>query len=414
MVKTIELTKAEAGSAAALQKAIDGLKGVGGQVVLPEIDLVLDRGLQLWSNVTLTGQGDQTRLRKAPGRVYPLAGYHNYGMYDVPLEFTTGLAPGMTVSVRDKVHGGFFETFGRITWIDGNWVGLDCSLHSDYRANQEPVLLTSFPLVYGLGVEHVAVRDLCLDGNRDEQPAGIGACRGAAVYFLRSHHVEVSDVVESGFAGEGLGFQMCSDVRILRCHFARNTGNGYHPGAGSTGALFEDCVSENNGRAGFYFCVRANHITVRNCAFVDNVDCGLSIGTRDCHNRIERCRMTGNDGPGILVRPTDRPVEVHSCHISGCRVERNASTSGRGQIDILGEAHDLAFVDNDVIGLFAERERAGIYVGPSVQRIWLDENRFEGCFPELIADPAALAEHEIAFECGVEAVQKVHLRHLVP
>ena len=44
---------------------------------------------------------------------------------------------------------------------------------------QEPVLVTSYPLIYGLGVESVAVRDLCLDGHRDEQPAGIGACRGA-------------------------------------------------------------------------------------------------------------------------------------------------------------------------------------------------------------------------------------------
>ena len=42
--------------------------------------------------------------------------------------------------------------------------------------------------------------------------------------WLRSHGFEVSDVVESGFAGEGLGFQMCSDVRILRCRLSRNTG----------------------------------------------------------------------------------------------------------------------------------------------------------------------------------------------
>ena len=61
------------------------------------------------------------------------------------------------------------------------------------------MLITSYPLIYGLGVENVAVRDLCLDGNREKQPMGIGACRGAAVYFLRSHDFEVSDVVESGF-----------------------------------------------------------------------------------------------------------------------------------------------------------------------------------------------------------------------
>jgi hypothetical protein len=413
-VKVVELTSEEAASAAAIQAALDALDGVGGRIVLPAVELELDRGLQLRSGVELVGQGRDTVLRKAPGRVYPLAGYHNYGMYDVPLEFTDGLAPGMTVAVRDNVHGGFFETFGRITWIEDNWVGLDCALHSDYSANQEPVLVTSYPLIYGLGVENAAVRSLYLDGNLDEQPAGIGACRGAAVYFLRSHSFEVTDVIETGFAGEGLGFQMCSKVRIRRCHLSCNTGNGYHPGAGSTAALFEDCVAEGNGRAGFYFCVRANHITVRGCTFSGNVACGISVGTRDCYNRIEDCQLVGNDGPGLLIRRTSRPVEVHSCHISGCRIEQNARSSGRGQVDILGEAHDLAFVGNEIAGLLPDVERAGIYVGPSAQRIWLAENRFSGCFPEVVANPAALTEAAGSFECGVEAAQAVHSRHLGP
>jgi hypothetical protein len=410
----VRLTREEASSAAAIQRQIDALGDAGGRVVLPAEDLVLDRGLQLRSGVELVGQGEGTVLRAAPGRIYPLAGYHNYGMYDVPLEYTDGLEPGMTVTVRDKAHGGFFETFARITWVDGNWVGLDCGLHSDYSANQQPVLITSYPLIYGLGVEHAAVRDLHLDGARAEQPAGIGACRGAAVYFLRSHHFQVSDVVETGFAGEGLGFQMCSHVRILRCHFRDNAGNGYHPGAGSTGVLFEDCVAEGNGRAGFYFCVRANHVTVRGCAFSGNVDCGISVGTRDCYNRIENCRIADNRGPGILIRPTARPVEVHSCHISGCQIQRNAVDGGRAQVDILGEAHDLALVDNEIVGLGSEVERAGIYVGPSAQRIWLHGNRIQGCFPEVIADPASLAGEGGAFECGVDAAQGVHFRHLFP
>jgi polygalacturonase len=413
-MKVVRLTSEETTSAAAIQRQIDALADTGGRIVLPAVDLVLDRGLQLRSGVELVGQGEDTVLRVAPGRIYPLAGYHNYGMVDVPLEYTDGLEPGMTVAVRDSVHGGFYETFARITWVDGNWVGLDCALHSDYAANQQPVLVTAYPLIYGLGVEHVAVRDLCLDGARAAQPAGIGACRGAAVYFLRSHHFQVSDVVETGFAGEGLGFQMCSDVRILRCHFRDNTGNGYHPGAGSTGVLFEECVAEDNGRAGLYFCVRANHVTVRGCTFSGNVDCGISVGTRDCNNRVENCQIADNRGPGILIRPTSRPVEVHSCHVSGCQIERNAVGSGRGQIDVLGEAHDLAFTDNEIAGLGPDAERAGIYIGPSAQRIWLCDNRIHACFPELIADPASMAEEERSFRCGVDAAQEVHFRHLFP
>lgn len=412
-MKEIRLTVAEATSASAIQRAIDSLARSGGRVTLPEMECTLDRGLELRSNVELVGQGQGTLLRVARGRVYPLAGYHNYGMLDVPLQFTDGLELGMTVAIRDSAHGGFFETFARITWIDGSWVGLDCGLDSDYIVAENPILITSFPIVFGRGVENVAVRNLTLDGNREQQPAGIGSCRGAAIYFVHSHHFEVTDVQETGFLGEGLGFQMCSQGLIRSCRFSRNAGNGYHPGAGSTAALFENCVAEDNGRAGFFFCVRANHMTVLGCEFRGNVACGISVGTRDCYNLIEDCRIIDNEGPGILFRSTPRPTEVHSCRVQGCRVEGNAHKTGRGQIDITSDAHDLVLVDNEIHGL-PEQERAGIYVAASTERIWLENNRIADCFPPVIGDAACFTTEEPAFACGIDAAHEVHFRHLIP
>lgn len=413
MARTVRLTAQEATSAAAIQRAIDGLSPDGGRVLLPEMEMVLDRGLELHPNTELVGQGPGTVLRMAPARVYPLAGYHNYGMCDVPLEYVDGLQPGMTVAIRDDSHRGFFETLARITWIDGTWVGLDRGLESDYHADKEPVLITSFPLIYGLGVENAAVRDLTLHGNLEQQPAGIGACRGAAVYFLRSHGFQVTDVEESAFAGEGLGFQMCSHGLIRGCQFSGNTGNGYHPGAGSTAVLLEDCVAEHNGSAGLFFCVRANHLTLRNCQFRRNVACGVSVGTRDCNNLIESCRAIDNDGPGILFRPTPRPVEAHSCRISGCQIEGNAGVAGRAQIDIAGDAHDLILEGNEISGSSA-REAAGIYLAPSTERIWLVANRIAGSFPDVIGGASCFARSEPSFACGIEAVEEAHFRHLGP
>jgi hypothetical protein len=411
MTTEIHLSPSEANSAAAIQQAIDSLGAGGGRVVLPAMQLVLDRGLELRSNVELVGQGHGTLLRKARGRVYSLSGYHNYGMFDVPLEHTEGLEPGMTVAIRDNTHRGFFETFARITWIDGNWVGLDCGLHSDYHAGQSPELVTAFPLVYGLDVHNVALRNLALDGNREEQPAGIGSCRGAAIYFIGSRGIEVSDVEERGFFGEGLGFQICRDVRILRCRVSSNTGNGFHPGAGSTGALFESCTAEENGAAGFFFCVRANHITVRSSVFRANHTCGISVGTRDCYNRVENCELTDNAGPGLLVRSTARPVEVHTCHISGCWISSNASERGRAQIDVLGDAHDLILERNEIAGP-ADRECAGIYLAPSTERIWLIDNQIKGCAPAVIGAPSMPQTPMPALQCGMEDVRDQDYRHL--
>jgi hypothetical protein len=410
-MEEIKLTVSDITSAAAIQGAIDALGAAGGRVVLPAMELELDRGIELRSNVALVGQGRETVLRKAPGCIYPLSGYHNYGMLDVPLIYTDGLVPGMTVAIRDDQHGGFFETFARITWMDGTWVGLDCGVHSDYHADQNPVLVTAFPLVFGLGVENVSVRGLTLDGNRSAQPAGLGACRGAAIYFIRSRNLRITDIVEADFAGEGLGYQMCSHVQLRDCSVSGNAGNGFHPGAGSTASSYENCTADGNDAAGFFFCVRANHISVRNSTFVNNVGPGVSVGTRDSHNLIEGCQMRGNQGPGLLFRETRRPVEMHTCRVRHCAVEGNALTHGLGQVAILGDAHSLSLEQNVVVGN-TNRECAGIYVAPTATGIWLHDNEIRDSFPELAADPACLASTDPVIECGAEAAELPDFRHL--
>lgn len=410
--QAIRLQAGEVGSAAAIQDAIDALGPPGGRVILPEGEIVLDRGLELRSHVTLEGQGQTTRLRKAPGRIYPLTGYHNYGMRDVPLEVTDGLVPGMTVAIRDEEHGGFYETFARITWVEEGWVGLDRGLHSDYRANLHPVLVTSYPLIFAIGVEDVAVRNLSLDGDRDRQPAGIGACRGAALYALRTRGLTVTDVEERGFQGEGLGFQMCSDVHITDCRFTENTGNGYHPGAGSTGVRFERCVASDNGAAGFFFCVRANHVTVRDSAFEGNRVCGISVGTRDSYNLIERCTLASNEGPGLLFRETEEPVAMHDCRVIACKIAENARSSGHGQVDVLGDAHDLELVRNEIRG--TGESKPGVWIAPSARRIRLAENHIARCDPEVDAVAASLATEPLTLTCGADEVRPHHVRHLPP
>lgn len=404
----LRLDREQAGTAAQVQEAIDRVV-TGGRVILPECDLVLDRGLILRSGVELVGQGPRTVLRKGPGRVYPLTGYHNYGMADVPLATTEGLAVGMTVSIHDdRTHGGFYETFAVITWIDGDWVGLDHGVEADYQAAANPCLTTVHPLIFGLGIHDVAVRDLRLEGNRAASPKGMGGCRGGAVYFANSARVEISGIREADYLGEGLSFQMCRDVRISDCRFDRNSGNGLHPGAGSTNALFERCVGDGNGRSGFFFCVRANHITVRGCSFRGNGS-GISIGTRDCHNLIEDCTVEENEAAGILARESPRPTEVHSCLIRRCRVQGNARTGGQGQVELQSDTHDLIVEECDLGGCAV---KPGVFAAPTTKDVYLQRNRFSACSAEIAADPISLAATRPAFECGYGDWPDRAFRHL--
>ncbi|MFT7695009.1 MAG: hypothetical protein ACI8P2_003643 [Candidatus Latescibacterota bacterium] len=406
-----KLSIEEAASAALIQKIIDEVahKG-GGKVVLPAMELVLDRGLTLRSGIELVGQGEDTVLKKGPGRVYPFSGYHNYGMCDAPLESAAGLEVGMTVSLHDgRTHGGFYETFATITWIDGNWVGLDHGIEADYSAEHAPCLTTAYPLVFGHCVKEVALRDMRLEGNRAEQDKHMGGCRGSSVYFARSRNVEVSGVVERDYHGEGMGFQMCRDVKIIDSRFDDNSGNGLHPGAGSTNALFERCGAAGNDKAGFFFCVRANHITVRECDFREN-KLGISIGTRDCYNLIEDCIIENNAGPGVLARQSPLPVEVHSCRIERCRMGGNARLEGRGQIEVTSAAHDLVFVDNEVA--CGKSGGAGVYIEDTARSIYLENNKIEDCEGEVEARAESLTKTAMAFECGYGEWPETHFRHL--
>lgn len=406
-MKEHRLSADQAGSAAGIQAALDALASTGGRLVLPELDLELDRGLRLYSGVELVGQGPKTVLRKGPGRVFPLSGYHNYGMADVPLIDVDGLEVGMTVSIHDnRTHGGFYETFATITWIEGNWVGLDHGIEADYSGTEQPSLTTVYPLVWGNFVRGVALRDLHLEGNRAGNAKGMGGCRGAAVYFGNSRDLEITGVTERDYYGEGLGFQMCRDVVVRQCRFDGNTGNGLHPGAGSTNALLEDCAGEGNGRAGFFFCVRASHITVRRGTFRRN-QVGISIGTRDCFNLVEDCEVVANRGAGVLVRQGPQPVEVHSCLVQRCRIEGNALPEGQAQVEIWGEAHDLAFCDNQIGG-----GKAGIWVAENARAIFLENNRYHQVHPEVVAGPLGLSYQRPRFEHGYGTAGPAAFRHL--
>ena len=408
---TRELTTEEAGSAAAIQTAIDSLGRDGGRVVLPAMDLTLDRGIELRSGVVLSGQGEDTTLRKGPGRVYPLSGYHNYGMCDAPLQSTAGLAVGMTVCVLDELRRGFYETFARITWIDGLWVGLDHGIKGDYYADEAPRLTTAHPLVFGHGIADAAVCDLRLEGNRADQEEGIGGCRGGAVYFAASRRIEVTGVRERDFFGEGLGFQMCRDMRIRDCVFDANTGNGLHPGAGSTNCLFESCSSAGNGRSGFFFCVRANHITVRDCTFEGN-GLGVSVGTRDCHNVVEACRIVRNRGEGVLFRPECvSPVEVHSVRVADCDIDGNAFEEGEGQVAVHADTHDVVIESNRITGS-PGRALPAIYAAPTAREVYCGDNTVSQCEPEVAAETATLAAQRPEITGGYGIAPETAYRHL--
>ncbi|MCJ8330815.1 MAG: right-handed parallel beta-helix repeat-containing protein [Lentisphaeria bacterium] len=402
-MKIIELKKEDVSCAADIQQAIDTLRDDGGIIQLPEMSLTLDRGLELYSDICLYGAGDKTILRKGPSRIYPLSGYHNYAMADVPLLDTNGLEVGMTVSIKDNLRGGFMTTFARISWIDDNWVGLDRGIAMDYSADENPVLTTAYSMLFAHDSENISIKDITLDGNLAENESSMDGCRGGAIYFASCKNVTVDNVHEADYNGEGLSFQLCQSVRILDSSFSKNSGNGLHPGAGSTDVLFENCEGYKNGASGFFFCVRANHITIRDCSFEDNDGPGISIGTRDCHNLIENCTILNNGGPGIHARFAPVPTEVHSCLTRSCQFRGNGHKTDGVQILCESDAHSLIFETCAIAG------DIGIACRENAKDICTIDIEFD-CTQD--TEGEGFVEQRPEFESGHDACLEIHKRHL--
>ena len=415
-MQDLELKANQCDTAEKIQQAIDSLGAAGGRIVLPEMQLELDRGLEMRSGVVLSGQGQGTRLRKGPGRAYRLATYHNYGMCDVPLESTEGLKAGMTVSIQDDSKGGFYGTFARITWVEDKWVGLDRGLEADYAIDANPRLTITYPLVFGLNVEDVVVSNLTLDGNLEHNPHQMNECRGASIYFGNSHNIEVTGIHQRNYNGEGFGAQMCTNWRVRDCSFSENTGNGLHPGAGSTGVLFENCVSEKNGLSGFFFCVRANHVTVRDCVFRGNNVNGVSVNTRDSYNLIENCMIEDNLDCGICFQGpsnADRPgAQPHSCLVKACKIGNNCLQEGAAQLEVGKWVRDIILEKNVIAS--GSKQTAGIAVDKMASDIFMADNKLDDCHPDVRAEEKSFTDSRPQFNCGHESVKTHDMRHLFP
>ncbi len=290
-------------------------------------------------------------------------------------------------------------------------VGIDQGLRSDYHADGIQSWSLPFHVIYGLSVENVSVIGHNARWPSRRQLQGLERTWGCCRPFLRSHGLRMANVVAVNFAGEGIGYQMCSQIDLHECRATGNAGNGFHPGAGSTGSSYEGCTADKNGAAGFFFCVRANHISVRGCTFVENAGAGISVGTRDNNNLIDGCTIRANAGPGILFRETRRPVEVRSCRVRHRDIEANAHGHGSGQIAIEGRCSRS--------GPGGQRSSCGRPSG----RCWhpccpicvfhlVGTERYPRLFPLCVADDISLAPADPVTECGFETITLSHYRHL--
>jgi hypothetical protein len=169
-----------------LQAAVDHIAGLGGGIVhIGPGEWTLRNSIVMRSGVSLVGSGDKTILRKAPGGTSLLAEDGDYGDVRILPADASAFEVGDGVTVRSNRFAGFFSTVATVIRKDADGaLILDERLNADLMVNDGAFVSQACPLIRATDQENIAVRDLVIEGSREQCPSEDG-CRGGGINLLR-------------------------------------------------------------------------------------------------------------------------------------------------------------------------------------------------------------------------------------
>jgi parallel beta-helix repeat protein len=275
---------------------------------------------------------------------------------------------------------GFADTSAVVVGKDGNVLYLDRELHATILMSDGGIVTTQTSVICGHDCEHVNIRGLIVEGNR-ENPTFAEGCRNGGIYLYGSRHVQIEDCTVRNYNGDGISYQHCADIRVHNCDSIRNAGKGIHPGSGTARTHIANSRFSGNGMDGIFLCWRVQDSVVEHCTAVGNGASGLSIGHKDIRNVIRYNRLSENRYYGLFFRNELEPMSASYNVVEGNTMEDNGSeTMGYVGIRIRGYTHDVDFVSNRIAFSKAPLDRTiGVCMEEHTHDIRLKDNEFVGC-----------------------------------
>ncbi len=363
-----------------LQAGIEYLHRLGGGTLhVGPGTYELRNALYLRPRITLQGAGENTVFRKTRSVVTPLVRDADWFEYGVQVKEAAGFAPGAGILLRSKTGPGDWQyevLRATVTAVRGDVLFLDRLTEKDFWVEKEATAATVFPLLTAENVDDVEVRDLVLDGNRDENDHINGNFAGA-VFIQHCSRWRFENVTARRYNGDGFSFQVCDDIQFRHCHALENADLGFHPGSGCQRPVLRDCVAKGN-RLGVFFCWSVSDGLVEDCTLSENRQYGVSIGHRDTDNVIKTCTIERNGEVGILFR--DEGSEFRGGHRNGienCVLRDNGTGEAGIGIDIRGKTQDVTIRSTRLASTTSGNQRTAIRIGPEAQRIVLADNQFD-------------------------------------
>jgi len=386
---------------AALQKAVDRVAAAGGGTVLIKAGTyTLNNSLRLASHITLRGEGPaKTILKKARGVKSSLALDADYGEFQATIEDAQGFAPGMGVTVLDKVSpSGWTPSVRTIVRIEDRTLYFDRFLHMDYSVENAGVVFNTFPLIAGYEVEDVRVEELTVDGDRASSEA-LDGCQAGGIYFFHSKRMTIRNCVARYFPGDGISTQFVEEPVVENCEVYGNAELGIHLGTGALRGLVRYNRAHNNGTDGIFLCWRVQHARYEQNQSWNNGQDGISLGHKDTDNVFFKNVVTGNGRAGIFFRDELESNAASRNTFNENTVEDNGRPGAAGYgIRIEGATRDLKFTSNTIRGIRKGdkyTQPVGIYLGPRTDYIICDRNVFTGELKQAVVNESQGSHNQL-------------------
>lgn len=363
----------------ALQAAVDSVARLGGGTVhvLPGT-YRLRNAVYLASHVRILGSGDDSILIKEPSVKAKLAADSDWYDQEITLVDAQGFRVGDGVCLKTKnPHDGGIDVAKRtLVARSGNRFKLDRALRQNFWEMGESTAATLFPIFSGEFVADVAIENIALDGNKENNENLDGNYAGC-IFLQDCNRFSIRGVTARNYNGDGISWQICHDVVVENCHSHDNTGLGLHPGSGSQRPVMRNNVLERND-IGIFFCWGVKFGLAEKNKIDGNRGSGVSIGHRDNNNLVVDNNISNSGKVGVLFRPErGKAFAPHRNRIEKNRIINSGPADGIA-VDVQGETESIHLVKNDIRETRDPMQRIGIRMGAQTRAVELVENRIEG------------------------------------
>lgn len=365
---------------AALQKAA-GLLRSGDTLTIGEGVYAMNDSLPIPSGVTVRGVAGRTILRKSAGVESALVEDGDYGETGLRVAEPEKFKPGMGVAISDDtLRRGWDVSISTVTAVEGNLLRLSPMTLRDYNHEKLHARVSNnFPVLAVIDGQNVVLEGLTVDGNKAENTY-LDGCRGGAIYLYHVKDITVRNCVAHDYNGDGISFQITSNVNVLNSESYGHTGYGVHPGTGSERPTIQNCRIHNNDQVGLFLCWRVRHGRIAHNTMESNGQYGISIGHKDTDNEFEDNTVTHNGVTGVLFRDESFANSGHRNTFRANRILDNGDAKQGYGFLIYPHAGNIVIEGNQIAETRTanKTQRFGVYKLSGAGNVTMKNNDVKG------------------------------------